>query len=127
MSRKHKHRRRQPLRCFVFTPETMTLAQKAMQLFAQSLSKAESQPEKAAFAEAMMKQVNSKLAAMAVSGGMMHLTTFDHNEKMVLAIAIQLYMLDLHALSVSAQQDKELRQCEQIVRFALDPGREPGP
>ena len=69
-----------------------------------------------------MQQVNSKLAAMATSVGMMCLTSFDYNEKMVLAAAIQLYMLDLLVASASSQREKELQRCQQIMRFALDPG-----
>jgi hypothetical protein len=101
MSRKHKNRKPQ-LHCFVFTPETIKLTQEAMKLFAQSLTGAENQPAKAAFARGMMQQVNGKLAAMASSVGVMCLTNFDYNEKIVVATAIQLYMLDLIAISTSA-------------------------
>lgn len=126
MSRKHRKRRpqKQPIRCFVFTPEMVTLAQEAMNLFAQALTRAENQPAKVAFAGEMMQQVNDKLAAMAASVGAMCLTSFDYNEKLVIATAIQLYMLDLIAVSTSAQRGKELQRCRQIMRFALDPGGE---
>jgi hypothetical protein len=126
MSRKHKNRKPQSLRCFVFTPETIKLAQEAMKLFAQALTRAENQSAKAAFAREMMQQVNGKLDAMAKSVGVMCLTAFDYNEKIVLATSIQLYMLDLIAVSASSQREKELQRCRQIMRFALDPGRESG-
>ncbi len=124
MSRKHSNSKptKQPLRCFVFTPETITLTQEAMKLFAHALARAEERSAKAAFAREIMQQVNSKLAAMATSVGMMCLTSFDYNEKMVLAAAIQLYMLDLLVASASSQREKELQRCQQIMRFALDPG-----
>lgn len=128
MSRKPRNRKpqKQFLRCFVFTPETITLTQQAMKLFAQSLTRIEDQPAKAAFARETMQQVNGKLDAMASSVGAMCLTNFDYNEKIVVATAIQLYMLDLIAVSASARRDKELQRCRQIMRFALDSGEESG-
>lgn len=102
------------------------MTQEAMKRFAQALARAENRPAKAAFAREMMQQVNGKLDAMAASVGAMCLTSFDYNEKIVLATAIQLYMLDLITVSPSSQHEKELQRCRQIMRFALDPGREPG-
>lgn len=128
MSRKHRNRTRTrpPLSTFTFSPETVKLLQEAMKLFAQSLVRAEGQPEKAAFASEMVQQVNEKLAAMRASVGVMCLTKFDYNEKLVIATAIQFYMLEEKAVTVNSQREKELKRCQQIMRFAHDPGREPG-
>ncbi len=126
MSRKHKNRRRQLLRSFAFSPETVKLLQEAMNVFSQSLSQVEEPSEKIAFASKMIQQVNEKLAAMLASVGVLTVTTFDYNEKLVIAAAIQFYMLEEKGATVYSQREKELQRCQQIMRFALDPGREPG-
>ncbi len=126
MSRKHKNRRRQPIRSFIFSPETVKLLQEAMKVFSQSFSQVEEQSEKIAFASKMIQQVNEKLAAMLASVGVLTVTTFDYNEKLVIAAAIQFYMLEEKAATVYSQREKEMKRCQQIMRFALDPGREPG-
>ena len=131
MARKNKKRKRQkqtPGFVFVFTVETITLAQKAMRLFEQSLGWAGSQSAQVAFAAETMQRVNGKLEAMRTSVGLLCLTTFDYNEKIVLAAAIQLYMLDVLATPLNAGRQRELHQCRKIERFALDnptlgPGR----
>lgn len=119
MNRKKKQ---QPIRCFTFSPEMVQLTQEAMKLFAHYLARTESQLEKVAFAKDTMQQVESKLAAMHTSVGTMCLTSFDWNEKMVIAAAIQLYMAEPRTISVPLQREKELRRCQRIMRFALDPG-----
>ena len=126
MSRKHKNRTRPLFYTFTFSPETVKLLQEAMKVFSQSLIRAEDQPEKAAFAWETAQQINEKLAAMRTSVGVMCLTKFDYNEKLVIAAAIQLYLLEPITVSVSSQRDAELKRCQQLMRFALDPGREPG-
>lgn len=126
MSRKHKNRKPQLLRCFTFSPETVKLLQEAMKVFSQSLTGAEEQPEKVAFASEMVQQVNEKLAAMRASVGVLTVTKFDYNEKALIAAAIQFYRLELRAASASPQREKELKRRQQLLRFALDPGREPG-
>jgi hypothetical protein len=126
MSRKHRNRRRQPFRSFAFTPETVKLLQEAMKVFSQSFFQIEGPPEKIAFASEMVQQVNEKLAAMLASVGVLTVTKFDYNEKALIAAAIQYYMLEEKAATVYSQREKELKRCQQIMRFALDPGREPG-
>jgi hypothetical protein len=95
MKRKKKKKRYIP--CFAFTPATIQIIQKALRLFEQSLQQADQQRPKVAFAEETMHRVKSKLDAMSASVGQMCLTTFDDNEKIVIATAIQLYtFLDLY-------------------------------
>lgn len=122
MSRKQKKRQSQRIHCFTFSPEMIHLIQEAMKLFAQALAKGEGQPEKVAFARETMQQVKHKLDAMRASVGVMCLTGFDYNEKMVIATAIRLYMVDLRAASASCQRERELKRCQRIMGFALDPG-----
>lgn len=55
----------------------------------------------------------------------MCLMSFDANEKIVIATAIQLYLFDVVAVAEHSQRAKELFRCQQLLRFALDPGREP--
>lgn len=117
MARKKHKQRTAP--CFVFTPETIEIALKAMNIFEQSLHQIGSQSSKVVFAEETMRQVNGKLAAMNTSVGVICLTTFDYNEKIVLAAAIRLYALDLISVPSDAQHDKELQKCRQIEHFAL--------
>jgi hypothetical protein len=111
-----------PLRYFTFSPEMIHVTQQAMKLLVPLLARAEGQSEKVEFAIETVQQVKSKLDAMRASVGSMCLTGFDYNEKIVIAAAIQLYMADLRAASVSAQREKDLRRCQRIMRFALDPG-----
>lgn len=106
--------------CFVFTPETVTLTQKALNLFEQSLQRADHQRPKVAFAEETMNRVKGKLDAMSTSVGLMCLTTFDYNEKIIIAAAIQLYTFDLLSTPSHSQRERELQKCRQIARFALD-------
>lgn len=115
--KKRKQKKQHAPPCFVFTPETVTLAQKAMRLFEQSLGQVENPPAKVEFAAETMLQIKGKLEAMQTSVG---LTTFDYNEKIVLAAAIQLYILDLLAVPLNAGSQKELQQCQHIEHFALD-------
>jgi hypothetical protein len=115
-----------PLRYFTFSPEMIHVTQQAMKLLVPLLARAEGQSEKVAFANETVQQVKSKLDAMRASVGTMCLTGFDYNEKLVIAAAIQLYMVDLRAASASSQREREMRRCQRIMRFALDPGREPG-
>ncbi|HEU5376727.1 MAG TPA: hypothetical protein VFV38_14930 [Ktedonobacteraceae bacterium] len=119
-----RKRKKGQLRCFVFSPEMVTLLQEAMKLFAQALTRAEEQPEKVAFAREMMQQINGKLDAMSTSVGAMCLMSFDANEKIVIATAIQLYLFDVAAVPEHSQRAKELERCQHILRFAHDPGGE---
>jgi hypothetical protein len=127
MTRK-KRKQKKYIPVFVFTLETITIAQKAMRLFEQSLGRVENQAVKVEFAAETMQQVNGKLEAIRTSVGLMCLTTFDYNEKIVLAAAVQLYILDLLAVPFDTRRQRELQQCWQIEQFALDhptigPGR----
>ncbi|HEU5383351.1 MAG TPA: hypothetical protein VFV38_48745 [Ktedonobacteraceae bacterium] len=119
-----KRKKRQP-GCFVFSPEMVTLLQEAMKLFAQALTRAEDQSEKVAFAREMMQQINGKLDAMSISVGATCLMSFDANEKVVIATAIQLYLFDVVAVPEHSQRAKEFERCQHLLRFAHDPGREP--
>ncbi len=120
MTRKKKKKNYTPSPpCFVFTPETVTVTQKALKLFEQSLQRADHQRPKVAFAEETMNRVKGKLDAMCTSVGLMCLTTFDYNEKIVIATAIQLYTFDLLSTPSHSQREKELQKCRQIARFAL--------
>lgn len=118
MTRKKRKKNYTP--CFVFTPETISIAQRAMKLFEQSLRRVENQPAKVAFAEETMQQVNGKLDTMKILVGAICLTTFDYNEKIVIAAAIHLYMVDLLSVPSDSRRQRELQQCQRIKRFALD-------
>lgn len=105
---------------FIFTQETIRIAREAMKLFEQSLQETEIQPSKMLFARETMQRVNGKLEAMGLSVGALCLTTFDYNEKLVLAAAIRLFILDLLATPSTAQRERTLQKCRQIEFFALD-------
>ena len=66
-----------------------------------------------------------KLDTMKMSVGAICLTTFDSNEKLVIATAIQLYTLDLLEIPSHAGDEKKLRQCRQIMQFVLDTRKGP--
>ncbi len=103
---------------FIFTPETITLAQLALGTFELALQHTEEQASQVAFAEETLQEVKHKLDAMQASTGALGLTTFDANEKIVLAAAIQLYTLDLLATPASAQRERALKRCQRLARFA---------
>ncbi len=120
MTRK-KRKKKHYTPCFVFTRETITLTQKALGLFEQPLERANHQNEKVAFAEETMQRVKGKLAAMKQSVGLLCVTTFDYNEKIIITEAIRLYVLDLLSLPSDARRARQLHQCYQIAtHFAVE-------
>lgn len=119
MTRSKKKKRRVP--CFTFTPVTLHITQRAMKLFEQALRRAKDRPARVAFAEEIMRRVNDKLATMSQSAGLITgPTAFDYNERIVLATAIHLYVVDLLAAPSPVRREEELAPCRQIERFALD-------
>lgn len=116
--KKKKRKRRFPS-CFVFSPAMIQLAREAMQCFERALQRMENRPEKRAFAQALMQQVNRKLDAMQIPTEEIRLIPFDYNEKLVLGTAVQLYSLDVFATPESLQRERALHLCREIERFAL--------
>ncbi|HET8843006.1 MAG TPA: hypothetical protein VFN35_16200 [Ktedonobacteraceae bacterium] len=116
MTRKKRKRQRKMVLtpCFVFTPETITLAEKAIALFEAALGRAHHQKKKVAFAEETILEVKAKLANMKQSVGETLLTTFDYNEKVVITQALRMYSLDLLSMPPGTKRDRELRQCRHI-------------
>lgn len=108
--------------CFIFSLAQVELVQQVMRRFTYALTGATRQPEKVALATETMQQINARLAAMrrAAASGEMYTTTFDYNEKVVIAAAIQLHMVELLGLPASPQREQELQDCRQIMCFALD-------
>lgn len=94
MSRKKRIRKYQ-VTCFAFTLETIKLTEEALKLFDQSLQRADHRDTKVLFAEETMKRVKGKLDAMKKSVGLMCLTSFDYNEKLLLAQALHMYIVDV--------------------------------
>lgn len=101
---------------FVFTPASLQVTQKAMQIFEQSLQHATSASEKIAFSRTMMERVNKKLHLMSTSVGVLSLTTFDYNENIVIAAAIKQYELEIMFDPPTAKKREELRLCAQIAQ-----------
>jgi hypothetical protein len=116
MSRNKRSRKYQAM-CFVFTPETIKLTEEALTLFDQPLQRADHRDTKVRFAEETMKRVRGKLDAMKKSVGFMCLTTFDYNEKVVLAQALRLYSIDLSFSPVDERQARKIRQCRRIAAY----------
>jgi hypothetical protein len=106
-----------PPRCFVFTPETVRIAQEALKLFENPLRRANHQDKKVAFAAEEMERLKGKLDAMRTSVGRMVLTTFDYNEKIILVAAIQMYCYNLSLLPATPRRERALHQCEQITAY----------
>ena len=126
MARRKKHQRsfagKRP-ECFVFTEETIALTQRALMLFEQPLHQADHRNEKVAFAEETMQSVKHKLEQMKQSVGLLCLTTFDYNEKIIIRQAILLYSIDLLEASPEAQQAWELRQSRRISMYFSGEGK----
>lgn len=117
----HK-KKKQPPCPFVFSPEMLHLTQQAMELFAQSLGRAEVQAEKVAFARETMQQIQEKLKAMRASLGSRCLTGFDYNEKLVIGAAIAQMIVDLRDTPPSSQRERNLQRCQRILSFATGSG-----
>lgn len=123
MARRKKHQKRFAVKrpeCFVFTDETIALTQRALMLFEQPLHQADHRNEKVAFAEETMQSVKHKLEQMKQSVGLLCLTTFDYNEKIIIRQAILLYSIDLLEASPGAQREWEMRQCRHIAMHFTD-------
>ena len=106
--------------CFVFTPETVMLLEKAIAIFEEPLARANHQDTKIAFAEETVQQVKAKLANMKHSVGEMCLMTFDFNEKIIIRQSILLYSIDLLEELPGPKQAKELQQCRRIAMHFTD-------
>ena len=119
--KKRKHQRNSRIApCFVFTPETITLVEKAIAIFEEPLSRADHKEEKIAFAEETVQQVKAKLANMKQSVGEMCLTTFDYNEKIIIRQSLLLYSIELLDKPSGPRQTKELQQCRRIAMHFTD-------
>lgn len=120
MNRKQKRKQKKSATppVFVFTPASLKITQEAMKLFEQSLQRSKSLPEKIAFAQQTTRSVNDKLDKMSKSVGLLCLTTFDYNEKIVIGTAIQQYVVAFLPPPLTAEQQRELSICRQIERFA---------
>lgn len=117
--RKRKQQRATPP-VFVFTPASLKIAQDAMKELEQSSRRVKNSSAKLAFAQETIQNVKSKLAMMSTSMGFLCTTTFDYNEKIVIALAIQQYKIVFLSQPVTAQQQHELRICHHIEQFTLE-------
>lgn len=116
-----KKRKKKHHLCFVFTLETINITQEALKLFEQPLQRADHQNVKVTFAEETVRQIKGKLDTMKRSVGLLCLTTFDYNEKVIITQAIRLYAFGLRSLPLNTRRARELQQCQQIVAyFAVD-------
>lgn len=104
--------------CFIFTREMLQLTQEALSLFKQSFQRRGYQGKKAIFAEQTVQSMCDKLAALSRSNAEQALTTFDSNEKVILAAAMQLYALDLLSTPTHVRRDLKFKQCQHILEFA---------
>src|SRR4051812_43584072 len=114
--RKRKQQRATPP-VFVFTPASLKITQEAMKELEQSSRRAKGLPDKVVFAQETIQNVSSKLAMMSTSMGFLCTTTFDYNEKIVIALAIQQYKIVFLSPAETAQQQRELKICHHIEQF----------
>ena len=119
--KKRKHQRNSRIApCFVFTPETATLVEKAIAVFEEPLSRADHKEGKIAFAEETVQQIKAKLIRMKQSVGEICLTTFDYNEKIIIRQSLLMYSIDLLEKLPGPRQTKELQQCRRIAMHFTD-------
>lgn len=119
-SKPRERSRGSELPVFVLTPESLAIAQEAMQQFEQVLQRTKGEPVRVAFAREVMQTVRDKLTALGTSTDVPCLTTFDYNEKIVLATAMQLYRLALQTEPPTEQCASKLQACQYIEQFALE-------
>jgi hypothetical protein len=122
--RKGKGKRKRPEKgavppLLVFTQESLTVAQAAMKVFEQTLQRSKSASEKDTLARDTMESVKRKLHLMRTSVGALCLTTFDYNEKLVLAAAMKQYVIDIMDEPETANKWRKLQLCQQVEQFAL--------
>lgn len=104
--------------CFVFTPETVRLTLTALGLLDDPLQRWKGvHTEKIAYAQETLQQVRQKLSSMVTSLGAMCLITFDYNEKIVISMAMQIYMLDLRSSADASHSMRKLAKCQQIAAY----------
>jgi hypothetical protein len=103
---------------FVFTSTEVAIVQDALRLYEQCLQR-RTHDAKTVFAREMLESVQGKFQRMQTTVAMLPPTLFDYNEKIVLATAIQLYMIDLLATPATPGREGVLNECERICDFAL--------
>jgi hypothetical protein len=125
----------------VFTPESLHLAQEALKVFErtfqhttgmtydpliQEIKRGEQTPQRASSAASdtftweTMEHVKQKLALMSSSVGAMCLTTFDRNEKLVLAASLHMYILvEIIPQPYTAQTQRARQICQEMAQDAL--------
>jgi hypothetical protein len=116
MTRK-KRRRKGQIACFAFTLETIKLTEEAIKLLDQPLQQADHRDTKVLFAEETIKQVKDKLTKMKRSIGLMCLTSFDYNEKILMIETLRAYSLLMSSLPGNDRQAREIRQCQRIAAY----------
>jgi hypothetical protein len=116
MTRK-KRKKKPQIAIFAFTLETIKLTEEAIKLFDQPLQQADHRDTKVVFAEETMQQVKDKLNTMKQSVGLMCVTSFDYNEKIMLIQALRAYSLLLSSLPANDRQAREIRQCKRIAAY----------
>lgn len=116
MTRK-KRKRKYQTAIFAFTLETIKLTEEAIKLLDQPLQRADHRETKVLFAEETMQQVKNKLNTMKQSVGLMCLTSFDYNEKVLMIQALRAYGLLLASLPMHDRQSRHIRQCHRIAAY----------
>jgi hypothetical protein len=101
----------------LFTPETITLTEEALKLIEEPLQRADHQDTKVLFAAATMKRIKGELTRMKQSAGLMCLTSFDYNEKVLMIQTLREYSRLLASLPVTDRQAREIRQCQRIAAY----------
>jgi hypothetical protein len=116
MTRK-KRLKKKLIACFAFTLETITLTEEALKLIEEPLQRADHQDTKVLFAAATMKRIKDKLTRMKQSFGLMCLTSFDYNEKVLMIQVLREYSRLLASLPATDRQAREIRQCQRIAAY----------
>src|SRR5579875_3852115 len=116
MTRKKRKKKRQTA-IFAFTLKTIKLTEEAIKLLDQPLQRADHRDTKVVFAEETMQQVKNKLNTMKQSVGLMCLTSFDYNEKVLMIQALRAYGHLLASLPMHDRQSRQIRQCHRIAAY----------
>jgi hypothetical protein len=111
--RKKGQERRTVPSCFVFTPETVTLVQEALRVLEEPLARVQSHDAKTATIREVLASVREKFRSMNTLGSML-LTTFDYNERLIVAAAVEMYLFDVWALPPGPARTRKIQQCGYI-------------
>ena len=102
--------------CLVFTSETVDITREAIARLERMLERTPPLDSKTAFAVEVVQQIKGKLEMMSMLEREL-LIPFDHNEKILLVAALQMYGVDLGRMPPGPERKRKWEQCRQMMAY----------